>query len=238
MIKFINDNGIVINKREFGEADRYITVFTESFGKLEFFLKGIRKSKKRELSSVDILSFSKFTFYRRGERYTLSNTLCVDSYLEIKGNWENLNIALYLMGVLNSVLVENNRKKSLFQVTVKALDFLKTNTDKRKNYILIGYYLYHLIKDEGLRIDRGSGYNFSFEKSKFIEESASFSYRISQEVKDIVELFIAGKVREIITGKYLIDDIGEAVLLFEKYINFNFGTSLKLKNFTMGVENG
>ena len=42
MIKFINDNGVVINKRDFGEADRYITVFTENFGKLVFLLKGIQ----------------------------------------------------------------------------------------------------------------------------------------------------------------------------------------------------
>ena len=58
MIKFINDNGIVINKRDFGEADRYVSVFTENFGKLVFLLKGIRKSKKRELSSVDILTLN------------------------------------------------------------------------------------------------------------------------------------------------------------------------------------
>jgi DNA repair protein RecO (recombination protein O) len=54
MIKFINDNGIVINKRDFGEADRYVSVFTENFGKLVFLLKGIRKSKKRELLFLNL----------------------------------------------------------------------------------------------------------------------------------------------------------------------------------------
>ena len=167
MIKFINDNGVVINKRDFGEADRYITVFTENFGKLVFLLKGIRKSKKRELSSVDILTLSKFTFYRKGENYTVSSFNEVDSYLEIKSDLDNLGIALYILAILNEILVENNRKKSLYNITIKTLNYLKESEDKRKNYILLGYYLYYLIKDEGLKIDIGEGNNFSYEKSNF-----------------------------------------------------------------------
>ena len=193
MIKFINDNGIVINKRDFGEADRYVSVFTENFGKLVFLLKGIRKSKKRELSSVDILTLSKFTFYRKGENYTVSSFNEVDSYLEIKSDLDNLGIALYILAILNEILVENNRKKSLYNITIKTLNYLK--------------------------------------------ESEKYSYKVSQEEKEIVELFITGKVRNIIEGSYLFENIKEVVVLFEKYINFHLGVQLKLKNYVMGVEN-
>ena len=237
MIKFINDNGVVINKRDFGEADRYITVFTENFGKLVFLLKGIRKSKKRELSSVDILTLSKFTFYRKRENYTVSSFNEVDSYLEIKSDLDNLGIALYILAILNEILVENNRKKSLYNITIKTLNYLKESEDKRKNYILLGYYLYYLIKDEGLKIDIGEGNNFSYEKSKFLIENEKYSYKVSQEEKEIVELFITGKVRNIIEGSYLFENIKEVVVLFEKYINFHLGVQLKLKNYVMGVEN-
>ena len=237
MIKFINDNGIVINKRDFGEADRYITVFTENFGKIVFLLKGIRKSKKRELTSVDTLSLSKFTFYRKGENYTLSNFLGLDSYMEIKCDLDNLGIVLYILAILNEVLVENNRKKSLYNITLKTLDYLKTSKDRRNNYILVGYYLYYLIKDEGLKIEMGEGDNFSYEKSRFLVENEKYTYRISQAEKSIVELFVTGRVRNIIEGKYLFEDIEKVVTLFEKYISFHLGIHLKLKNYVMGVEN-
>lgn len=65
MINFITDEGIVINKTDFGEADRYVTVFTKNFGKIIFFIKGIRKSKKREVSAVDTLTYSSFTFIKK-----------------------------------------------------------------------------------------------------------------------------------------------------------------------------
>ena len=50
-------------------------------------------------------------------------------------------------------------------------------------------------------------------------------------------MFITGKVRNIIEGSYLFENIKEVVVLFEKYINFHLGVQLKLKNYVMGVEN-
>ena len=237
MIDFITDNGIVINKNDFGEADRYVTVFTENFGKIVFFIKGIRKSKKREVSAVDTLTLSKFTFYKKKESYMVSTLQSLDSYSEVKEDLENLGLALYILSALNSILVENNRKKRLYRITLKSLDYLKKSRDRKNNFSLIAYYLHYIIKDEGLKINKGQGLNFSFEKSGFVNEAEHYSLRVSQEQKEIVVKIIEGKVKEIIKGEYLVENIIRAILLFEKYLNFQFGIELKLKNYIMGVEN-
>ena len=238
MIKFINDEALIINKKDFGEADRYITVFTENFGKLTFLLKGVRKSKKRELNSIDILSVTKFSFYKKGESYIISNFNGVEPYLEIKSDLSKLGIALYFIAFLNSILFENNRKKSLYKITLKSLDFLKSNSDKRENYILIGYYLYYIIKDEGLKINMSEGENFSFEKSYFVIEKEKYTNKISVEEKKIVEKFISGKSKEIVKGNESLEQIKNVVFLFERYINFHLGIDIKLKNYIMeGLEN-
>ena len=85
-MKLFDCRGIIINKRDFGEADRYITIFSENFGKISVLLKGIRKSKTREQSSADVLTLSKFTFYKKGENFILTNILTLDAYREIKEN--------------------------------------------------------------------------------------------------------------------------------------------------------
>lgn len=131
-MKFFDSNGIVINKKDFGEADRYITIFTETFGKVNVIVKGIRKSKRREQSSTDILALSKFTFYKKGENFILSNLITIDSFSEIKENIDVLGIGLYITSVLNSILVDNNRKKELFSLTLKTLNFLKKSNDEKK----------------------------------------------------------------------------------------------------------
>lgn len=235
-MKFFDCKGLVINKKDFGEADRYITIFTENFGKMDILVKGIRKSKKREQSSADILTLSKFTFYKKGENFVLSNLVTLDSYSEIKENIDNLGIALYIIAILNGILVENNRKKELFALTEKSLNFLKNSTDERKNYILIAFYLNKVIKDEGLGFFNGEGLYFSFEKNKFLNEEEEYSFKVTKEEKEIIEKFLAEKTKLIIEGGYSLKEIKNIIFLFERYLNFHLGTDLKLKNYLMGVE--
>lgn len=47
--------GLVINKEEVNENDRIITIFEENRGKIKVLIKGIRKSKNREIYASDIL---------------------------------------------------------------------------------------------------------------------------------------------------------------------------------------
>lgn len=238
MIKFITDNGIVINKQDFGEADRYITVFTENFGRITFLIKGIRKSKKRELSSVDILNLSKITFYKKGDSYVVSTLQSIDSYLEIKEKLESLEPAIYITAILNEILVENNRKKRLFEISLKTFDFLKKSKENKVNYILLAYFLYYIIKDEGLKIAMGEGNRFSFEKSTFIiDGEENFIYKLNQEEKNILERIVQNRIKEIINGEYSSKGIINVIYLLENYINFHLGTKIKLKNYITGVEN-
>ena len=235
-MKLFDCRGIIINKRDFGEADRYITIFTENFGKISVLLKGIRKSKTREQSSADILTLSKFTFYKKGENFILTNILTLDAYREIKENIENLYISLYFLSILNSILVENNRKKTLFSITEKTLNFLKDNNDMKKNYILIIFYLYTLVKEEGLNFSLGAGEFFSFEGNGFFQEEKRYSYKVNKVEKEIIEKVVNKRIKDIINGEYPLKDIKNVTLLFERYLNFHLGTEFNLKNYLMGVE--
>jgi len=51
---FLRGKGIIIAKKDIEEADRYITIFMEDYGKVSTVIKGIRKSKKRD-KTVTIL---------------------------------------------------------------------------------------------------------------------------------------------------------------------------------------
>ncbi len=233
-MKFFDSNGIVINKKDFGEADRYITIFTETFGKINVLVKGIRKSKKREQSSTDILALTKFTFYKKGENFILSNLTTIDSFSEIKENIDVLGIGLYITSILNSILVDNNRKKELFSLTLKSLNFLKSSNDERKNYILTAFYLFKVIKDEGLGFSAGEGCCFSFERSTFLLEGTEVFFKVSLKEKEIVEKFLNEKVKSIIEEEYSIKEIKNIIFLFERYLNFHLGTELKLKKLFNG----
>lgn len=235
MIDFITDDGLVINKNDFGEADRYITVFTQNFGKRTFLMKGIRKSKKREISAVDTLALSRFNFYKKGESYVVSSFQGIDSYYEIKKKIDNLGLAIYILSILNAILVENGRKKKLFDITLKSLKFLKDSEDIKTNYILIAYYLYYVIQDEGFKITASDGLNFCFEKSTFLLDVSDFTLRFTKEQKQLITYVLYGKIKQIDKSKYSIKDIERIIELFEKYLNYHLDIEIKFKNCVMGA---
>ena len=125
----------------------------------------------------------------------------------------------------------------MFSLTLKSLNFLKSSNDEKKNYILTAFYLFKVIKDEGLGFSTGEGYCFSFERSTFLLEGIEGFFKVSPKEKDIIEKFLNDKVKSIIEEDYSIKEIKNVIFLFERYLNFHLGIELKLKNYLMGVEN-
>ena len=91
-MKFTKTKRLIIKKVDFGEGDRIITIFSENFGKIDLLVKGIRKSKKRDQSSVDLLTLSNFTFYKKGDNFILNTIDSIDFFYDLKKDIEKLEI--------------------------------------------------------------------------------------------------------------------------------------------------
>ncbi|WP_241761550.1 DNA repair protein RecO, partial [Fusobacterium nucleatum] len=150
---FLRGKGIIIAKKDIEEADRYINIFMEDYGKVSTVIKGIRKSKKRDKTAVDILSLTEFQFYKKNDSLIISNFSTVKDYIGIKSDIDKINIAFYMFSILNQVLVENGRNRKIYEVLEKSLDYLDKSNDNRKNYLLILFFLNTLIKEEGISIE-------------------------------------------------------------------------------------
>jgi len=48
--------GIVLKRRNFGEADRILTVFTKDRGKISVLAKGVRRITSRRAGNVELLN--------------------------------------------------------------------------------------------------------------------------------------------------------------------------------------
>lgn len=55
-------SGIVLNRINFGEADRILTVITPDQGKLSLIAKGVRKEKSKLAGGIELFSVSNISF--------------------------------------------------------------------------------------------------------------------------------------------------------------------------------
>lgn len=229
-MKFLSTEGIVINKRDTGEADRYLTLFTPRYGKMNLYVKGIRKSKKRDRNAADVLSLSRFIFYKKNDNFILSNFDLKDPFMGIRIDMEKVNIAMYLLSAVNFIIVENQRNSYLYNIFTKTLKYLEESQEKSKKYLIICYFLNKIIDEEGIsfRIDEGD--YFDIEKSRFSQERTSNSWAIGAGEREILNiLVVGGKGKKIRVSE--MDSILRVINIFEKYINYHLHTNLNFKHF-------
>ena len=220
---FLRGKGIVIAKKDIEEADRYITIFMEDYGKVSTIIKGIRKSKKRDKTAVDVLSLTDFQFYKKNDSLIISSFSTVKDYIEIKSDIDKINIAFYIFSMLNQILVENGRNRKIYEVLEKTLDYLNTSNDERKNYLLILFFLNTIIKEEGISIENNTD----------IEEIQT---GIGNDTKKILQYLFEDNLKVVINDeKYKIDYVKKAILVLENYINFNLDTNINAQKILWGA---
>ena len=228
---FLRGKGIIIAKKDIEEADRYITIFMEDYGKVSTVIKGIRKSKKRDKTAVDILSLTDFQFYKKNDSLVISNFSTVKDYIGIKSDIDRINIAFYIFSILNQILVENGRNRKIYEVLEKTLDYLNISSDERKNYLLILFFLNTIIKEEGI----------SIENSNNIEElqvdlQNQRRVEIEANVKEILQYLFQDNLKVVINDeKYKIDYVRKAILVLENYINFHLDTNINAQKILWGA---
>lgn len=222
---FLKGNGIIISKREIEEADRYIDIFFEDYGKISALIKGIRKSKKRDKTAVDLISLTNFSFYRKNENIIISDFSSVKSYEGIKKDISKLNIALYIFSVLNQTLVENGKNRKMYNLLEKTLNYLENSNVEKNNFILVLYFLYELIKDEGIAPENDCVEHFLID----------INIKQLDKTKEILEKINKLKVKELINNANVsVMDIIKSVTILEKYINNNLDTYINIKKFLWG----
>ncbi len=230
-MKFIKTKGLIIKKVDFGEGDRIITIFSENFGKIDLLVKGIRKSKKRDQSSVDLLTLSNFTFYKKGDNFILNTIDSLDFFYDLKKDIEKLEIASYMLSIINEIVLPGERKKEFFQRVEKALNFIIKN-DIYTNFFMILKMMNWIIKNEGYRI------NISGEKYFNISESIITDLGDDKVIplkKELFEVLSNIEKRVLISEeKMKLDILIDAITLYEKYINYHLDTKLNLKKHLFG----
>lgn len=228
-MKLLKTDGIVIKKVDHSEADRALTLFTKNFGKININISGIRKSKKRHLNGADLFGISNFIFYKKDEHYILSSFELNETFFNLRKDLEKLNISFHILEILNSILVENETRTGLYKLLLNSFRFLDKNNKPTKDYLLLGYFLALLIKEEGIMFNIKDGLYFNIENS--IIDNMPTSNKLTEIQKIITIHLFDEKINDIISLDPCIDDIKNIILLLEDYMNYHLNLKINFKKY-------
>ena len=105
-----------LNEQDRGESNRLFTVFTNDFGKLKIFGKAIRKIKSKLRAGTEIFSLSEIEFIQGKSHKTLTDTILIDRFKNIKEDPEKLKVAFQIAETLDSFLEEEEKDDEIWQL--------------------------------------------------------------------------------------------------------------------------
>lgn len=233
MTNLIKTEGIIINKKDIGDFDRIITVFTGGFGKIDILIKGIRKSRKRDKLGSDVLSFSRTVVYKKENSFVGSTVETIKSYENIRRDMKKIGMVLYMFHVLNNILTDSERKTVLYDLTLKSLDYIDREENISNCILLVIYYLNKIIGEEGIKFIIQGGRNFSVKNSVISEELYSDTVKLSREEYHVIESIYFNKVKELLQESTDVKDLYSVLSIYERYLNYHMELCLDFKNYIL-----
>lgn len=110
----------MIGKKDFGEADRLFTIFTEKFGKINAMAQGIRYLKSKLRCNLDLFSRSRIGLVSGKETWRIVDAEEINGSQKIVSAPENLKILSNIFRLIDR-LVQGEEKNEFLWNEMKAM---------------------------------------------------------------------------------------------------------------------
>lgn len=109
--------GIIIKRTNFREADRVITLFTRSSGKVAVLAKGIRRSSSRRLGSLELFNHVRaYLIDTHRELAIVTEVVVVNSFTPWRHHLGRVNVAYQLCEVIDKLTPDHQPHPELFDL--------------------------------------------------------------------------------------------------------------------------
>lgn len=126
---------IIIGRRNYHEADRLLTLFTEKNGKMVVKAKGVRLSQSKRQGHIELFNTIKAQIVESRGIPVLTQTDLIADRSKIKSGLKLLRIAYHLTELVNKLTPEHQPQPELFELLNQALSSINLTTWQREEYL-------------------------------------------------------------------------------------------------------
>lgn len=115
---------VVLGRRDYGEADRILTVFTPSLGKQEFLAKGIRKTTSRKAGHLELFTHSTLLVAKARTWDIVTEAASVESFRHLRTNLDAIGYASFIGELVDCFTESDDENQPLWDLFLFALRVL------------------------------------------------------------------------------------------------------------------
>ena len=145
----VSVHAIVLRHRDWGEADRLVTLFTREQGKMRAVAKGARKVTSRKAGHLEPFTHVKLQLARGRSLFIVTQADTIDAHIPLRETLEMTGTASYVVELLDRfVYEEEGANPTLFRLLVDTLKRLSTGEGI---WLVVRYYEMRLLDFLGFR---------------------------------------------------------------------------------------
>lgn len=144
----IRTEGIVLRRRDFGESDRILVVFTRKLGRISGIAKGARKPSSKISGHLELFSRSSYLISRGRNLQLITQAETLDSYDHLRQDLPGIGLGSYVVELVDAVTTEEGSNVKLYETLAAVLDALNSGLNSE---IVIHYFELQLLGLTGFR---------------------------------------------------------------------------------------
>ena len=126
---------IIIGRRNYHEADRLLTLFTEKNGKMVVRAKGVRLSKSKRRGHIELFNTIKAQIIEGRGFPILAQTELIEDRSSIKSNIKLLRIAYHLAELVSRLTPDNEKHGEVFDLLNRAFSSINLKIWDKEEYL-------------------------------------------------------------------------------------------------------
>ncbi|HVZ67349.1 MAG TPA: DNA repair protein RecO [Patescibacteria group bacterium] len=120
-MQYLKDQGFVIKRVNFGDSDRYLTLFTKNNGRVEVLAKGVRKITSRRSGSIELLNLINFQSVKSSKNFILTEVSLLDSFNSLKYDLKNIQKVFLMCELIEAIMPHGEPHPDVFDLMERAL---------------------------------------------------------------------------------------------------------------------
>ncbi len=144
----IRTEGIILRRKDFGEADRILVLFSRKLGRISCIAKGSRKPSSKISGHIELFTRSSFLISRGRNLHIITQAENIESYDDLRKSLTGIGRGSYVVELVDAFTYEEGSNLKLYDLLLVTLESLNRGDNPS---IVIHYYELHLLDLVGFR---------------------------------------------------------------------------------------
>ncbi|MGL4649838.1 MAG: DNA repair protein RecO [Caldilineaceae bacterium] len=145
-------HALVIRRRDHADADRILTLFTPTRGRVEVIAKGVRKTTSRKAGHLEPFTHTNLLLAEGRTWDIVTEVVTIESFRHLRADLAAISFAAYVVELLDTFAETDDDHRPLWELALLALRAYDQRAAGEADFdrnVLLAWYVLHLLSATG-----------------------------------------------------------------------------------------